>query len=75
MALLPRDAALAERQAWEILRVQPKDARALFVVAAARRRQGDPATARVLLERLTQADRNLWRHYEPWLGALRAVLP
>jgi predicted Zn-dependent protease len=55
MALLARDPPRAERQAREILKFLPDDARALFIVAAARRRQGDAAAARSLLERLTAA--------------------
>lgn len=55
MALLERDPPRAESQAREILKLLRDDARALFIVAAARRRQGDAAAARSLLERLTAA--------------------
>jgi cytochrome c-type biogenesis protein CcmH/NrfG len=55
MALLARDPQRAEHQARDILRFLPDDARALFIVAAARRRQGDAAAARSLLERLSIA--------------------
>jgi predicted Zn-dependent protease len=55
MGLLALDPPRAESQAREILKFLPNDARALFIVAAARRRQGDPAAARALLERITAA--------------------
>ena len=52
MALLDVNPAAAERQAREILRFLPDDARAVFIVGAARRRQGDPIGARALLQRV-----------------------
>jgi predicted Zn-dependent protease len=52
MTLLAGDPAAAERQAREILKILPDDARAVFILAAARRRQGDPVAARALLERI-----------------------
>jgi tetratricopeptide (TPR) repeat protein len=55
MALLAGNPAAAERQAREILKVLPDDARAVFIVAAARRRQGDAAGAVVLLRRVVAA--------------------
>jgi tetratricopeptide (TPR) repeat protein len=55
LSLLPSNAALAERQANEVLRVLPDDARAIFIVGAARRRQGDLEGARRQLERLAGA--------------------
>jgi predicted Zn-dependent protease len=52
MALLAGNPAAAERQAREILKILPDDARAVFVLGAARRRQGDPQAARDLLQRV-----------------------
>ena len=46
MALLVGNPAAAERQAREILKFLPDDARAVFILGAARRRQGDAAGAR-----------------------------
>ncbi len=46
MALLAGNPAAAERQAREILKFLPDDARAVFIVGAARRRQGDAVGAR-----------------------------
>jgi tetratricopeptide (TPR) repeat protein len=58
LSLLESDPALAERQAREILKVLPYDARALFIVGAARRRLGDPIAARAVLEAVVQARPN-----------------
>jgi tetratricopeptide (TPR) repeat protein len=55
MALLAGDPGAAERQAREILKILPEDARAVFVLGAARRRQGDPLAARQLLQRVVDA--------------------
>lgn len=55
MALLAGDPAGAERQAREILKVLPDDARAVFILGAARRRLGDTATALALLRRVVEA--------------------
>jgi len=55
LKLLPTQPALAERQAREILKVLPHDARALFIVGAALRRAGDAGGARVVLEPLARA--------------------
>jgi predicted Zn-dependent protease len=52
MELLAGNPAAAERQAREILKVLPDDARAVFIVGAARRRQGDAAGALTLLRRV-----------------------
>jgi len=52
MALLAGNPAAAERQAREILKFLPDDARAVFILGAARRRQGDTAGARALLRRV-----------------------
>jgi predicted Zn-dependent protease len=55
MALLAGNPAAAERQAREILKFLPDDARAVFIVGAARRRQGDAVGARALLRRVVDA--------------------
>jgi predicted Zn-dependent protease len=55
MGLLAGDPAAAERQAREILKVLPDDARAVFILGAARRRQGDTIGARTLLGRVVAA--------------------
>jgi predicted Zn-dependent protease len=52
LALLTGNPAAAERQAREILKFLPDDARAVFILGAARRRQGDPGGARTLLQRV-----------------------
>lgn len=54
MALLEGNPAAAERQAREILKFLPDDARAVFILAAARRRQGDALEARALLRRVAE---------------------
>jgi predicted Zn-dependent protease len=71
--LLAADPALAERRAKAILEVVPTDPRALLILGAARRRQGDPAGARALLAPLAKAyPHAAHTHYE--LGAaLRAL--
>lgn len=48
-ALLDSDPLMAERQAREVLKYLPDDARAIALVGAARRRRGDLAAARDLL--------------------------
>jgi tetratricopeptide (TPR) repeat protein len=53
--LLLANPALAARQALEILRVVPGDPRALLVLGTARRKSGDAAGARTLLEPLAGA--------------------
>ena len=55
MALLAGNPGAAERQAQEILKILPDDARAVFILGAARRRQGDPLGARRLLQRVVEA--------------------
>jgi predicted Zn-dependent protease len=55
MALLDGNPLAAETQAREILRILPDDARALFILGAARRRQGDLQGARSHLCRVMQA--------------------
>ena len=52
MALLGGNPAAAERQAREILKFLPDDARAMFILGAARRRQGDAQAARRMLQRV-----------------------
>jgi tetratricopeptide (TPR) repeat protein len=54
-ALLGTDAAAAGREAEAILRVAASDPRALLILASARRRLGDAAGARALLEPLARA--------------------
>src|SRR5271168_1874564 len=73
LSLLPRNAALAERQADEILRVLPDDARAIYVIGAARRRLGDLPGARRHLERLAAAIPNS-AHVQHELGLALAGL-
>jgi tetratricopeptide (TPR) repeat protein len=48
--LLVRDPRLAEQQAREVLRVYPGEMHALHLLAAARRRAGDPDSALAMLE-------------------------
>jgi predicted Zn-dependent protease len=55
MALLAGNPAAAERQAREILKFLPDDARAVFILGAARRRQGDTTGARTILRRVVEA--------------------
>jgi len=63
--LLPANPALAERQAEEILKVVPNDPRAVLVVGMARRRRGDAAGARAVLEPLARAQpRSAQTHLE-----------
>ena len=65
VALLQVDAALAERQAREILAVVPTDPRAVLVLGMARRRLGDPAGAREVLEPLARSQpRSAQSHHE-----------
>ncbi len=71
--LLPANPALAERQAEEILKVVPNDPRAVLVVGMARRRRGDAAGARAVLEPLARAQpRSAQTHFE--LGMVLAAL-
>jgi tetratricopeptide (TPR) repeat protein len=56
--LLESKPELAELQAREILEVLPSDARAYFIIGAARRRLGDPKRARNILELLVKAQPN-----------------
>lgn len=73
MQWLPAEPARAEAQARAILAVLPDDARALFVVGAARRRLGDAAGARAVLERVVAANTaSAFAHYE--LGLALAAL-
>ena len=73
MKLLNSNPALAERQAREILKVLPHDARALFIVGAARRRAGDANAARAVLEPLAKAQpSSAYAHHE--LGLALASL-
>jgi tetratricopeptide (TPR) repeat protein len=55
VALLRTNAALAERQAREILAVVPTDPRAMLILGMALRRCGDAAAAKVVLEPLAGA--------------------
>ncbi len=69
--LLSTSPAAAEQQAKAVLNVSPQDPRALLILASARRRQGDHADARSLLEPLAKAHPGAARtHYE--LGLARA---
>ncbi len=71
--LLTEDAALAERQAGEILRVVPGDPRAVLILGMARRRRGDTAGALRALDPLARGQpRSAQTHFE--LGAARATL-
>jgi tetratricopeptide (TPR) repeat protein len=71
--LLPANPALAERQAEEILRVVPNEPRAVLVVGMARRRHGDAAGARAVLEPLARTQpRSAQTHLE--LGMVLAGL-
>ena len=64
-ALLRVDPALAERQAREILAVVPDDPRAVLALGMARRRLGDLAGARAVLESLARAQpRSAQTHHE-----------
>jgi tetratricopeptide (TPR) repeat protein len=63
--LLATDPARAEREAKEIQRTLPNDPRIMLILASARRRQGDPETARALLAPLAKAHPRAARtHYE-----------
>ena len=53
-ALLATDPTQAERQARDILKLAPNDPRAGLILGSARRRLGDPAGARTVLEPLVQ---------------------
>jgi tetratricopeptide (TPR) repeat protein len=71
--LLAVNPALAERQAEEILKVVPNDPRAVLMVGMARRRRGDAAGARAVLEPLALAQpRSAQTHLE--LGLVLAAL-
>jgi tetratricopeptide (TPR) repeat protein len=71
--LLATDPARAEREAQQILAQIPADPRATLILSSARRRQGDPAAALILLEPLAKAyPRAALTHYE--LGAALAAL-
>ncbi|HLZ83965.1 MAG TPA: sulfotransferase [Caulobacteraceae bacterium] len=71
--LLLSNPALAERQAEEILQVVPNDPRAVLVVGMARRRRGDAAGARAVLEPLARGQpRSAQTHHE--LGMVLAAL-
>ena len=71
--LLATQPALAERQALEILKIAPQDPRAGLILGSARRRLGDPAAARKVLEPLAKAfPRAANTHYE--LGLALAAL-
>ncbi len=71
--LLRSDPALAERQAEEILKVVPGDPRAVLVQGSARRRQGDLAGARSILEALARTQpRSAHTHSE--LGLTLAAI-
>jgi tetratricopeptide (TPR) repeat protein len=55
----------AERQATEVLKVLPRDARALLVIGSARRRQGDLAAAKRILTAVAAAKHeSAEAHYE-----------
>jgi tetratricopeptide (TPR) repeat protein len=63
--LLNADPVLAERQAREILQVAPRDPRAILILGAAQRRQGDAAAARAVLAPLSEAQPgSAHTHYE-----------
>ena len=71
--LLLTSPVLAERQAEEILKVVPNDPRAVLLVGMARRRRGDPAGARAVLESLARTQpRSSQTHLE--LGLVLADL-
>jgi tetratricopeptide (TPR) repeat protein len=70
---LAADPGLAQRVAEQILQVVPADPRALLILGSARRRLGDPAAARALLEPLAKAHAGAAHtHYE--LGLVLAAL-
>ena len=72
-ALLATTPAKAEREAAAVLRIAPKDPRALLILGSAHRRQGRPAAARAVLEPLAKAyPRAANTQYE--LGAALAEL-
>jgi tetratricopeptide (TPR) repeat protein len=54
-AILATEPAAAEREARAFLAVRPNDPRGLLIVASARRRQGDPASAMKILTPLAAA--------------------
>jgi tetratricopeptide (TPR) repeat protein len=63
--LLAASPTLAESQAEEILKVVPGDPRAMLILGAARRRKGDPSSARAVLEPLAKAQpASASTHYE-----------
>ena len=65
VALLQASPALAARQAEEILAVVPGDPRAVLILGMAKRRLGDPAGARAVLEPLARAQsRSAQTHHE-----------
>lgn len=53
--LLKGDPAAAERQAREVAKVLPQDARALLIIGVARRRLGDFAAAKLILSQIAAA--------------------
>ena len=64
-AILAADSAAAQREAEAILALSPGDPRALLVLASARRRQGDVASALSILSPLVEAHpRAAHSHYE-----------
>jgi len=72
-ALLATDPAAALRQAQRVLALAPKDPRALLILGSARRRLGDPKSARALLAPLATAYPDAAHtHYE--LGLTLAAL-
>jgi tetratricopeptide (TPR) repeat protein len=54
-AILATEPAAAEREARAFLNLRPNDPRGLLIVASARRRQGDPASALAILAPLAKA--------------------
>ena len=71
--LLATDPEQAERLARQIQAMVPADPRAALIVGSARRRRGDPAAARAILEPLAKAHpRAAHTHYE--LGQALAAL-
>ena len=71
--LLQGDPAKAERQAREVLKVLPHDARALFVIGAARRRLGDlDAAERILAQVAAVKHQSADAHYELGLTLVEA---
>ena len=71
--LLATDPALAEKRASAVLQARPGDPRAVLIVASARRRRGEHAAARALLEPLARAHPGAANTYYE-LGLARAGL-